>query len=141
MPVTSGSGVHITGLRELRGALRRADPAVAQAFQKELKAVGMKVAADARKSVPVDSGLAKASIRAVSGGNRIFIAGGKARVPYYGWLDFGGVLGRSGGRRNRQVRKKMQKGRFIYPAIDKNERFIIRAADRAFSSAKRKVGL
>ena len=43
----------------------------------------------------------------------------RTQIPYLGWLEFGGTLQPSGGRRGRQVRAKTRKGfgRFAYPAM------------------------
>lgn len=142
MPVTGRGGqIYVTGLRELRRDLGRVEPELRRGFNQELKTVADIVVRDAKSRVPVRTGRARDSIRSVSGGNTIYIKAGKARVPYYGWLDFGGVLEHIGGRRNRQVRRKKKYGRFIYPAIAANERQIVRAAERVFNRARRRANL
>ncbi len=132
--------VVISGLREVRRDLGRIDPEVKKGFNQELRTVADIVVRDARSRVPVRSGAARASIRSV-GNSPVYIKGGKARVPYYGWLDFGGVLEAIGGRRNRQSRRKKKYGRFIYPAIAANERQIVRAAEKVFDRARRRANL
>lgn len=139
MPV--GVGVNITGLRELRAGLRKVDRAVLKDLRIDLKRAADLIAADARRRVPVRTGRARASIRSVAGGNTIYIAGGKKKVPYYGWLDFGGTLGPVGRRRNTQHRPKLSEGRYIYPAISAKNRELIEAADRAFRRAARRGGI
>jgi hypothetical protein len=105
-----------------------------------MKSVAELVAADARSRVPSRGGKAAASIRARSGGNTVYIRAGGARVPYYGWLDFGGTLKPKGRRYNTQVRPRIQGGRFIYPAIEAKQSLLIKKAEEAFESAKRKAG-
>jgi len=142
MPVDGGGArVEIKGLKELRRDLGRVEPELKKGFNQELKTVADVVVRDARSRVPVRTGAARDSIRAVSGGNAIFIKAGKARVPYYGWLDFGGVLERIGGRRNTQRRRKKKHGRYIYPAIAANERQLVRAAQKVFDRARRRANL
>jgi len=115
--------VHIVGLRELRRNLREVgDVEELVEVRNALRSAARIVADDARRRVPVRSGLARDSIRPLVSGNRAFVAGGKAKVPYYGWLDFGNRRPVSG--RPRSVGpwagsgKGPKGGRFIYPAID-----------------------
>lgn len=133
-------GVQIHGLAEVRRGLRLIDPELQKEFRVEMKGVAEIIAADARSRVPSRSGKAAASIRARSGGNTVFIRAGGARVPYYGWLDFGGTLKPTGRRRNTIRRPKVQGGRFIYPAIEAKQTVLIQRAEQAFDKAKRKAG-
>lgn len=133
--------IETTGIRELRKALRDTDPELVKEFRREFKAVAEIVAADARSTMPARSGRARGSVRAVSGGNTVYVKGGKATVPYYGWLDFGGVLRPSGRRRGTQFRPVLGDGRYLYPAIRRNRDRLIKAAEATFDRAARKVGL
>lgn len=85
------------------------------------------------------TGRAEGSLRTVMSGNRVAIVGGKKRVPYYGWLDFGGRLRAQGGRRNEQYRPRKKKGRYIYPAIDAKRKVVAKAADKAIVAANSKA--
>ena len=128
---------NVTGLRELRSALNKLDKSIAGELRTGLKEAAGVVARDAARAVPRRTGRAAASVRPVSRGNTIFVQGGGARVPYYGWLEFGGRVGR-----NRSVsRPKVRNGRYIRPAVARNEREIVEKAADAFRSAARKAGL
>jgi hypothetical protein len=143
--LTQDVQLYAEGVRELRKALRDADPQLAKEFQREFKGVAEIVAADARGRVPSRSGRAARSIRAVSGGNTVFVKGGKKTVPYYGWLDFGSRTPQSGRPRRvgpwRGSGAGPRDGRFIYPAIKSKQRQIVAAAEKAFDAAARKVRL
>jgi len=132
--------VRVTGLAETRRSLKRMDDDLPKQLATELKAVAETVVSDARSRVPVRKGKARDSLR-VTGGATVYINGGKAAVPYYAWLDFGGDLKPSGGRRNRQSRPFLKRGRFIYPAIDRNRSRIEAAAEKAVADARRSADL
>ncbi len=133
-------GVRVDGLKELRRALNKVDPTLTKELRGELKAIGDDVAADAQRKVPVKSGRARASIRAGVSGNNAYVAGGKKKVPYYGWLDFGSRNARTGQPRSVGPWKGSgagpKGGRFIYPAIDGNRRNIETRAVAAMERAK-----
>ena len=132
-------GVEIQGLKELRRDLNKVDPQLTKEMRGEFLTIGRKVAGDARSHVPQVSGRAAASVRAGVSGNTAYIAGGKKSVPYFGWLDFGSRTPRSGRPRSVGPWKKSgrgpKKGRFIYPAIDRNRPFIERSAAAATQRA------
>jgi len=110
-----------------------------------LKAAADIVAQEARRRVPRVSGRAQDSIRATAGGNTAYVVGGKARVPYYGWLDFGDRSPIAGRPRSvgpwADTGSGPKRGRFIYPAFDAKERQVIEVVDAAVGRALRKVGL
>ena len=149
---TKVAELNVTGLKELRQATRRLDPTLVPILRDELKgvvqsstlgAVKRNIAADLRaptKKPRRSSGRLLSSVRVTSGGNTLFIVGGKAKVPYYGWRDFGGVLKPAGRRRNTQVRPFLKRGRYIYPAIDETSRQLVDAAGDAFDNAARRLG-
>lgn len=140
MPV-SESAVRVEGLAELRRALGGIDKALPKHLAKRLKAVGERVAANARGRMPSRSGRARSSVKAGTSGNTAHVQGGRKAIPYYGWLDFGGTLRPTGGRRNTQRRPKLKKGRYLYPAIDAMGPQIKSGASDAFSDTKRQLGL
>ena len=144
--------VSIQGYAELRRALAKLEPELVPELRD-----GMKRAADvagdkARRLLVADvarrptkrprrsNGAAAASIRATSAGNIIYLNAGRASVPYYGWLDFGGDLKPNGGRHNLQHREFLKRGRYLYPAIDATRQDFINEAQRAIASARQKAG-
>lgn len=149
--------VQITGLRETRAAFRLMGGTINDDLRVMLKEAADIVVMDARSQVPSRSGKAAASIRSVAGGNTIWVKGGGAAVPYYGWLEFGGTLPGKRPRSRKALmwsgaehpsmfarggkRAKMEDGRYIYPALKRNEPAVEEAAALAVDIAKRKAGL
>ena len=132
--------VRVEGLAELRRALRKAEQIDDLSVLRDgLKKAADVVAQEARSRVPVRSGAARGSIRATSGGNRAFVVGGKAKVPYYGWLDFGSRTPRTG--QSRRVGPWANsgfgpdRGRFIYAALDARERQVVELVSEAVDRA------
>jgi HK97 gp10 family phage protein len=138
--------VHVVGLRELRRTLRQAgDVEDLTEVRNALRSGAKIVADDARRRVPVRTGRARDSIRPLVSGNRAFVAGGKAKVPYYGWLDFGSRRPISG--RPRSVGpwagsgSGPAKGRFIYPAIDDKIDEVTDLVSKALNAIHKRQGL
>ena len=118
--------IRIEGMRELRRALRDLqDVEATREFREGLKDAARIVATDAQHRARQFSNTIADSIRPRAGGNRAFVVGGKATIPWYGWADFGsrtpnpsppaghGPWFKSG--------PGPERGRFIYPAFDANE--------------------
>lgn len=165
--------VVVSGLKEVRAAVRRLAPEMVPEFRDQMKSVGERVVADAKARTPVGmqtwnkkKGEARDSLRVTSGGNTLYIVGGKAKVPWFGWLDFGGVLLPTGqqkvrtryrssngfrylvvgqatgrGRTNRIERPYRRRGRIIYAAIDANASHIIDKSLATIDAMKRRLGL
>lgn len=126
-------------LKALLSALKKADPELQKELKGELKKVAGIVATAARGKVPSRTGRAAGSIKFGSTAKGAYVQGGKASVPYYGWLDFGTrkpVMGRP-----RSVGpwagsgKGPHKGRFIYPALDEKRNEVTAAVRRAVSNS------
>lgn len=145
--------VHVSGLSELRKALKDVDPAVRKQLPKTMKQVGEVIVADARRRINADvshkprtkgqkrPGRSAASLRVTSSGLKVYIQGGKASVPYFGWLDFGGTLYPTGRRRNKQRRPVLKHGRYIYPAIDASRDLLVSRLQEALDDAMNQAGL
>ncbi len=138
--------VHVVGLRELRRNLRQAGEVEELVEVRNALRSGARIVADdARRRVPVRTGRARDSIRPLVSGNRAFVAGGKARVPYYGWLDFGSRRPISG--RPRSVGPWAgsgagpSKGRFIYPAIDAKIDDVVEMVSDALNTVHKRQGM
>ena len=133
-------GVRVEGLKELRRALNQVDKELTKELRGELKEIGDDVAADARRRVPTRTGRARDSVRSGVSGNNAYVAGGKKKVPYYGWLDFGSRTPQKGQPRSVGPWKRSgagpKGGRFIYQAIDANRAMIHRRAVAAMEQAK-----
>ena len=150
--------VHITGLRELRAALRQVDKEIAGELREGLKDAVNIISEDVKRQIPSRSGKAAGSVRAVSSGNTIWLVGGGARVPYYGWLEFGGKLPGKHPASKKALfwpgaahpvnfasgykgRAKVKEGRYIRPTIERNIPALVKAAGDAFNDAAAKAGL
>ena len=138
--------VQVTGLAELRRDMKRAGEVEARGDLRDgLKAAAKVVADDARGRVPVVSGRARDSLRATAGGNKAYVVGGRSKVPYYGWLDFGTRSPRSGQPRSvgpwARSGSGPGHGRFIYAALDARERQVADLVEKALSDALDKLDL
>jgi hypothetical protein len=135
--------VRVEGLAELRKSLGDIGGKPLQKhFRNRMLKVGESVVAPAiREKIPVKTGRSRASIKAGVSGNKAYVQGGKATVPWFGWLDFGGTLKPVGGRKNTIVRARPKGGRYIYPTIHEKQPQIVEAAADAFDDTARELGL
>lgn len=115
-------------------------PAAASAAVQALPALAVTAVGDAaqlvvgyaRPKVPKRSGRSAAGLqaRSVAGGARIV-----SSTPWFGWLDFGGAVGRGGA----TVRPYRSGGRYLYPGLartgDDQQRLAQQAMDAAVSGA------
>lgn len=125
----AGKTIHVRGLREVRKALRDVDKTLGPELRKGLNEVAELVLDTARPLVPRRSGDARASLKAGSTETAVQIKAGGTKAPYWGWLDFGGTVGK--GRVSSHVahkkaavagqvkRRFITEGRFIYPTLRK----------------------
>jgi hypothetical protein len=148
--------INVTGLRELRAALRQVDKTILPELRQGLKSAVDILATDVKTHVPHNSGRAAASVRSVASGNTIYLKAGGARAPYFGWLDFGGKLPDKRPRTKRALswdgatnpsmraegatRAKLPDGRYIYPALRRKTPMIVNKAADAFDDAARRAG-
>lgn len=131
----ASGAVSVDGLKEFRAGLKRLDAELPKELRQEFLAIGRRVADDARGHVPRRTGRAAASIKAGVSGNNAYVQGGKKRVPYYGWLDFGGqVPSKKSGKTARTVRPRLKEGRYLYPAIRRRRRDIVESAAAAIET-------
>jgi hypothetical protein len=106
--------IQVQGLAEFRRALRQVDGEAAKALRLVHNRAADAVVQWAAPRVPQRSGKASRSIRATSPQLTSKVTGGGARVPYYGWADFGGRVGRK-----RSVHRAfLPGGRYIYPGYE-----------------------
>jgi hypothetical protein len=109
--------------------------------QKQLKVAldgaATTVAMAAARRVPRKTGKAAASVRARSSQREARVMGGSKKVPYYGWLDFGGRIGRD----KSQRRPFVAGGRYMYPAFSANRDPIYAALQKSLAELARKAGL
>ena len=155
-PGHTSVGVSVHGVTELRDALRKVDRSLLPELRDQMRVAAESIADDTRSRVRASiknsarsRGKAANSVRiqgSLTGGqNIIFIKAGGARVPYFGWLDFGGTLGPVGRRRNTQMRPKVRtdgaKGRYIYPARAEGIDNVLASIHDSVDTITRKAGL
>lgn len=127
----------IRGLRELQAALKQADGETQKQLRVVFNQAAQAVVGGAARRVPVRTGTARNSIRAASGQREAKVSGGSKKAVYYGWLDFGGAVGRKKNTR----RRFLQEGRYIYPAYSANTDSIQKALERSIVELARSAGL
>lgn len=137
--------IRVEGLAETRRALRAMQDIEGLADVRDGLREAARIAAnDATGRVPSRSGRAAGSIRPTVGGNNAYVVGGRASVPYYGWLDFGSRSPRKGNPRSRGPWAGSgvgpHAGRFIYPAIKAKRNAITKAIDRGVGKIIEKEG-
>lgn len=131
--MNAGVRIDQASLKALMSALKKADAELQKELKRELKGAANIVASAAKGKVPSRSGRAAGSIRSGGTARGAYVQGGKASVPYYGWLDFGSRTPRLGNPRSvgpwAGSGKGPHKGRFIYPALE-DKRSEVHAAVR-----------
>lgn len=144
-------GVDLEGLIAMKRAFRLAHDGTQKAIQRRLKEVATLVASEVAGRVPVRSGRARASVRAVATQESASVAAGGARAPYYPFLDFGGSTGRGhipGVSGSGSVKREWYgrggagggEGRYLYPAIRDMSEVIASAAGDAVHDALADAG-
>lgn len=133
--------VNVDGFRRLSRALKQVDPALQKEMSGELKSLAGRIADKVRAKMPSRTGRARRSVRAGATMRSAYVQHGNASAPYVGWLDFGGTLHPTGGRRNTITRPVAPSGRYLYPTVAENRADTLREAEKAFDRAARKANL
>lgn len=129
--------IQITGLRDLTKALRQIDKDLPKAVRLANNAAAQLVVDAAAPRVPVRSGRARRSVKARSTRTAARVAAGGKRVPYFGWLDFGGSTGI-----NRSVRRPfLTEGRYIYPAYAQQRQEVLEVMAAELTAVANSAGL
>lgn len=136
-PVTVPEPIKITGLQEFQRALKAMDGESQKKLRLVLNEAAAVVVGGAARRVPVRTGAARASLRAQSSQREAKVIGGSKKAPYYGWLDFGGRIGRD----KSQRRPFIAAGRYMYPAFSANRESIHKALERRLQELVREAGL
>jgi phage gpG-like protein len=126
--------VRVEGLRELRNTLRRlGDTDIPDAIKKANKDAAEKVAADARRRAPVRSGRLRDSIRSSGQALAAIVREGNAKVPYAGWIDYGGTIRPHG----EITRPFLPEGRILTPALNAQRDEIVDQYEQAINRVLR----
>jgi hypothetical protein len=126
--------IKVVGLRDFQGALKQMDGESQKQLRVVLNTAADLVIAEARRHVPTRSGKAKASVRVQSSQREAKVVAGSKKVPYFGWLDFGGRAG------NVQ-RAWRPRGRYLYPAFDRNRDEVLEVLTDGLVKLARDSGL
>ena len=132
--------VQVHGWPEVRaklGNLRGQLPAAVRAATKDSAQL---VVNDAKRRMPIGPGKgghARSSVRSAATSRGTDVRGGGKRYKYYCWLEFGGRVGK----KNSVYRKRVKKGRYIYPALDAQRALMRRTLSRNLERAARRSGL
>ncbi len=130
--------VKVEGLDDLRRALRKAgDKVTGKALGQAGKSAADIVAQAARPKVPVKTGRAASTLRAVVANGGGAVAFGGPRAPYAGFLDYGGAVGR-----DRSVTRTVVKGgRYVLPTLADRRDEVVRIYEELVDDALRGAGL
>lgn len=129
--------IRIEGLRELQATLRALDGESQKLLRGTLNEAAETVAAGARRRVPTRTGRAKGSVKTASSQREARVKAGSAKVPYFGFLDYGGRVGIG-----RSVsRPFVRSGRYVYPAYDANRDSIMKGLSDSIGRLITRAGL
>jgi hypothetical protein len=129
--------VELVGLKEFRNALRKLSTDFPKEMRLGFREVAIDVAQRVAAKVPVgETGNAAASVKPRASQLGAGVAAGGAKVPYYGFLDFGGRVGKD----RRISRPFIPQGRYLFPTIEEEHDQIIAAAEKVVDDATRRAG-
>lgn len=128
--------IEVTGLRELRAALKQADAGLPKLIRVALNASSELVVNYAQRKIPSRSGRARGSLKVRSSQTQARVAAGGTRAPYYPWLDFGGSVGPG-----KSVHRPFYtEGRYVYPGLRENRDEITQTMATALDELVRSAG-
>lgn len=117
--------VKVEGIAAVNATLRHfGNKTLAIELRQAAKQASQVVADEAERRVPVRSGRLRQSIRAAATTRGGVVKAGGARVPYAGWIEYGGTIkfkSRQGGIH----RPRLKRGRYIRPAAEAKQLQII----------------
>ncbi len=128
-----GFRIEAVGLREMRRALKAVDAQLPRELRLVLNQGSKAIAAEAVPRMPKKTESLRKSVRPRSTQTEGRVMAGNAKVPYAGFIEFGGKVGK-----NKSVRRKFVKeGRYLYPAFERRGPQIKRLIERAFDDLAR----
>lgn len=129
--------IRIEGLKEFTRAVKTFDANLPKAVRLAGNTAAQIVVTAARPRVPRRSGKAAGSIKARSTQSEARVSGGGGGVPYYGWLDFGGRVGR----KHATKRPFIKRGRYIWAAFADHIPQVQTALEESLAGVARSAGL
>jgi Bacteriophage HK97-gp10, putative tail-component len=132
--------VHVEGLKEFRAALRDADRVLGIELRKALNEAGDIIVRDVQPDLPRRTGRLAVSLKAQSTQREGRVVLGSARVPYAGWIEFGGRIVQHS--RQRIIEREfIPRGRWLFPSAERNRGRIINVMDGKVDELARRAGL
>lgn len=130
--------VSVNGVRELQGALKQIEETLPRELRTVFNAAAEHVARRARPAVPVKTGRLVATIQPASTQRVGRVAYNRpGSVPYAGFIEFGGAVGR-----NRSVRRPfIRQGRYLFPAAEQEREPVIHTLEYELGGLIRRAGL
>jgi hypothetical protein len=126
--------VEVEGFSQWQQSLDRFSSQADEKIARMLAMAAETVADDAQRLVPRgSSGAARASLKVVGP----LVTAGGPKVPYFGWLEFGGRVGRRGSVR----RTFVPGGRYIWPQWMRQRTDILTAMENGLTDLARESGL
>jgi phage gpG-like protein len=133
--------IQILGLKEFRRELRAANAQLPRELRKVFNTAATAVVTDAKAKVPKRSGQLAGSIRARSTPTEGRVVMGSEKVPYAGFIEFGGRVGK--GRKGKGTgsvsRPFIRTGRYLYPAFLRHQMEVLRAMENALRELQKKM--
>ena len=118
--------IKVEGLADLSKALRKlTDKEIPKGLQRLNKELAVRIASKAATKVPVRSGKLKRSVKGLGQQRGAAIKMGTAKLPYAGWIEFGGTINFAT-RDTTRDRPFVKEGRYLYPTVDAERAHIAR---------------
>lgn len=134
--------IEVTGLKELRRDLKKLSET--NEWNKQLRTTNKQgaelVAERAKALAPVRTGKLASSIRGRGSQREGTVAAGGARVPYAGWIDFGGTI-RFKKRKGELRRPYIKEGRILYRALGETRDRVFDFYEAAVTEILRAAGM
>lgn len=153
MANVASNAIKVEGLRDFLESMRVAHTGASGMVKDSLNESAAIVVKYAKANAPVRSGKLQHSIRALSTGREARVAGGGAKVPYFGFIDYGGTVGRyrrgaihqaarsANKARFFAVRPFIKTGRILYPAFDAHRAEVDQALQTGLANLMSKAGV
>lgn len=108
--------IKIEGLAEFNRNLKKLDSDLPKILRMAHNEASGLIVDYAKPRIPRKTGRAAGTVKARSTRTESRVSGGSKRVPWFGWLDFGGKVGR----KRSVARPFIKQGRYLYPALSAN---------------------
>lgn len=132
-----GDFVRVQGLNEFQKAVRHASTDLAKDLRRGLNEAATLVGNETKSRVPQRSGALWRSIKPRSTQREGRVIMGSDAVPYAGWINFGGAVGRD----HSVVRPRVPEGRYLYPAYLAHRAQVEVIADNVLNRVADRAGL